>query len=112
MPASARGSPPPAEALAVGAGAPPEPALTVHLARTGRTLQVQPDQTLLQAVRSVGVDVPYVCLEGKCGACEVGVLGGTPEHRDPVYANTSRLPRDRMKLCVSRSLTPRLTLDL
>ncbi len=71
-----------------------------------------PNQTVLQAVRSAGVDVPYACLEGKCGACEVGVLDGTPQHRDPVYSNTSRVPHDRMKLCVSRSLTPRLTLDL
>jgi hypothetical protein len=47
-----------------------------------------------------------------CGACEVRVLEGTPDHRDPVYSNTSRVPLDRMKLCVSRSVTPRLTLDL
>lgn len=96
----------------MGSGAPPAPALTVHLARKGLTLQVPPRQTLLQAVHLAGIDVPYACLEGKCGACEVGVLDGTPQHLDPVYAHTSRVPRDRMKLCVSRSLTPCLTLDL
>lgn len=90
----------------------PEALLTVHLARRGLTLQVAPQQTLLQAVRQAGVDVPYACLEGRCGACEVNVLGGTPQHLDPVYAHTSRVPHDRMKLCVSRSLTPNLTLDL
>lgn len=86
--------------------------ITVHLARTGQTLEVPPHQTILQVVRAAGVDVPYACLEGKCGACEVTVLNGTPDHRDPIYANTSRVPTDCMKLCVSRALTPHLTLNL
>lgn len=112
MPASACGATPPAEGQAVSASSKSRPALTVHLARTGFTLDVPPHLSILQVVRSAGVDVPYACLEGKCGVCEVTVLDGTPEHRDPIYANTSRVPKDCMKLCVSRALSPQLTLDL
>lgn len=86
--------------------------LRVVLARSGRCLEVPPERSVLDVVLAAKVHVRHACHTGHCGACEVTVLQGQPEHFDPVYRHTSRPPCDRMKLCVSRAFTPQLTLDL
>ena len=52
------------------------------------------------------------CLEGVCGSCETAVLGGVPDHRDSVLSPADREAAKYMMICVSRSCTPRLVLDL
>ncbi len=84
----------------------------VHLARSNKSLDIPEHRSILDVVLDAQVHIRHACHSGRCGACEVTVLTGVPEHRDPVYANTSRPPADRMKLCVSRSVTDELTLDL
>ena len=49
---------------------------------------------------------------GTCGTCEVPVLDGEPDHRDSVLNEDERRANDCMMICVSRSRTPRLVLDL
>ncbi|MFE4539986.1 PDR/VanB family oxidoreductase [Streptomyces scopuliridis] len=84
----------------------------VELARTGTTITVPADRTILEAVREVRPDVPFSCEEGYCGSCETRVLGGTPDHRDEVLG-TNEQGRDRtMMICVSRATSERLLLDL
>lgn len=86
--------------------------LRVVLARSGRNLEVPAGRSILDVVIDARVHIRHACHTGHCGACEVRVLGGLPQHLDPVYRYTSRPPSDRMKLCVSRAFTPELTLDL
>ncbi|MFJ9469435.1 PDR/VanB family oxidoreductase [Streptomyces caniferus] len=76
-------------------------------ARSARTVRVPADETLLDALAHAGHPLPSGCREGLCGSCELTVLDGRPEHRDDIGA-----PKGRMYACVSRSLTPRLVLDL
>jgi hypothetical protein len=40
------------------------------------------------------------------------VLEGTPDHRDSVLTDAEREAGEVMMICVSRSRTPRLVLDL
>ncbi len=84
----------------------------VELARTGTTVTVTRDRTVLEAVRSVGVDVLSSCRQGTCGTCETDVLAGVPEHRDSILGDAEREAGDCMFPCVSRSLGDRLVLDL
>jgi len=84
----------------------------VQLARTARTLVVEPGVSILAAVRQAGVSTVSSCHEGTCGSCETAVLAGTPEHRDSVLDEADRAANEYMMICVSRSLTPRLVLDL
>jgi ferredoxin-NADP reductase len=84
----------------------------VVLARSNRTVTVQADVTILDAVRAAGVTVLYSCTEGTCGTCETDVLEGTPEHRDSVLNAAERAAGDTMMICVSRAATDRLVLDL
>lgn len=89
-----------------------ETAFDVVLQRTGHTVRVTPDVTVLAAVRSAGVNVLSSCGEGVCGTCEATVLSGTPDHRDSVLGAADREAGDTMMLCVSRSLDDHLLLDL
>ncbi|WP_240654155.1 PDR/VanB family oxidoreductase [Streptomyces sp. AcE210] len=94
----------------------PEPArqtpFEVELRRTGRTVTVTPDVSVLHAVRRAGADVLSSCEQGTCGTCLVPVLAGTPDHRDAVLAEHERAAGDCLLPCVSRSHSDRLVLDL
>ncbi|MFI6851288.1 PDR/VanB family oxidoreductase [Streptomyces sp. NPDC050416] len=84
----------------------------VELARSGRTLTVAPDVSVLDAVRDAGVEVLFSCTEGTCGTCETDVLDGTPEHRDSVLTQEEQESGETMMICVSRCRGRRLVLDL
>ncbi|MEV0238803.1 PDR/VanB family oxidoreductase [Streptomyces sp. NPDC050674] len=87
-------------------------AFEVELARSGRTLTVAPDVSVLDAVRAAGVEVLYSCTEGTCGTCETDVLDGEPDHRDSVLTDDERAAGETMMICVSRCRGKRLVLDL
>ncbi len=89
-----------------------ETAFDVVLARTGRTIRVEADRTILDALREAGVDVPYSCEQGICGACETNVLDGKPLHRDTILSPSEQAASRSMMICCSRSCTLSLKLDL
>nr|WP_228032547.1 PDR/VanB family oxidoreductase [Mycolicibacterium sp. P9-22] len=82
----------------------------VQLVSTGEVLPVAADETVLQALIKARPDTAYSCRQGFCGTCRVGVLAGTPEHRENRLTAEER--ETSMLACVSRSLTSRLVLDL
>jgi ferredoxin-NADP reductase len=83
----------------------------VELARTGLTLTVPPDRPLLQVLLDAIPTLLYSCEEGYCGTCEVQVLAGEPDHRDTVLTDEERAD-GKMMVCVGRSKSARLVLDL
>ncbi|MFI8565625.1 PDR/VanB family oxidoreductase [Rhodococcus sp. NPDC078407] len=83
---------------------------TVELARSGQVLDVPADVSALEAITSVLPDTTYSCRQGFCRTCIVGVLSGTPDHRDAALTDVERA--DHMLICVSRSQGERLVLDL
>ena len=87
------------------------PAFDVVLRRTGVTLHVPVDRTLLEVVEEV-VTVDFTCRRGECGSCVTTVLEGVPEHRNTVLSARARQAGRRIALCVDRARTPHLVLDL
>nr|WP_243850398.1 2Fe-2S iron-sulfur cluster binding domain-containing protein [Modestobacter marinus] len=87
-------------------------AFDVQLHRTGRTVTVTPDVSVLEALGAAGVDVLSSCRQGTCGTCETTVLAGVPDHRDSLLSDDERAAGDCMYPCVSRSCSDRLVLDL
>lgn len=85
---------------------------TVELAQSGRALEVPPDRSILQVLEEAGVQVLSSCQEGTCGTCETGVLSGVPDHRDVLLTEDERASNDTMFICVSRSRSATLVLDL
>lgn len=84
----------------------------VELARTGGSVTVATEASVLDALADAGVDVLSSCRQGTCGTCETTVLAGRPEHRDAILEDHERTADDCMFVCVSRSLSDRLVLDL
>jgi ferredoxin-NADP reductase len=84
----------------------------VVLARSKKTIKIEPGQTILQAVLATGMNVPRSCTQGVCGTCETAVLEGIPDHRDAVLSPRERASNKKMMICCSRSLGERLVLDL
>jgi ferredoxin len=80
--------------------------------RSGVTVSVDPETSILAALEQAGVKVPSSCLEGICGTCETPVVSGEPEHRDSVLSAEERAAGDTVLICVSRARTPRLVLDV
>jgi ferredoxin-NADP reductase len=90
----------------------PEGPFEVELAASGKVITVGRDQTILSCVRSIRQGLTFSCSEGSCGTCETAVLAGTPDHRDTVLSDDERESNATMMICVGRSRSPRLVLDL
>lgn len=85
----------------------PSKPFEVQCVRSGQTVQVGAEESMLDALNHAGYRIPSGCREGVCGSCEIAVVDGEPEHRDDIGA-----PAGRMYCCVSRALSPRLAVDL
>ncbi|QFU91218.1 PDR/VanB family oxidoreductase [Amycolatopsis sp. YIM 10] len=82
----------------------------VRLARSGATVRVGADESALAAIRRELPGVAYSCQQGFCGTCKVRVLGGEVDHRDRTLTEGER--DGSMLVCVSRSTSPSLVIDL
>lgn len=97
---------------------PPEPtapaapagSFEVKLARTGITIQVLPEQTIVRAIELAGHRVPTSCLSGLCGACKVDYLDGEVDHQDYILSDEEK--QRCLTVCCSRARSSSLTLDL
>ena len=95
----------PKEAAAVEGG------FVVELHRTGQTFTIPEGKTILQTLRDAGVDAPYSCEEGICGACQVTVVAGMPDHRDSILSEAEQRAGNTMLICCSGSKSARLVID-
>ncbi|WP_433468865.1 PDR/VanB family oxidoreductase [Spirillospora sp. CA-128828] len=87
-------------------------AFEVELTLSGRTLRIEPGNSILETVEKEGVNVLSSCREGTCGTCETPVLDGDPDHRDSVLTEAERADGGFMMICVSRARGARLVLEL
>lgn len=88
----------------------PGGAFELELRRSGRTLTVPADSTVLAAVRAELPNTLYSCEQGFCGTCQQRVLEGEVDHRDELLTDAER--DDSMLICVSRARSERLVLDM
>ena len=84
----------------------------VALARSCLTVDVGPGETILEAIREAGVEMPSSCEQGACGTCLATVIEGEPVHQDVYLNEVERAAGDAVITCVSRCSSARLVLDL
>ncbi|HKR92354.1 PDR/VanB family oxidoreductase [Novosphingobium sp.] len=89
-----------------------EGGFVVVLNQSGAEIRINPGQTILQALTEHGVNVPFSCEEGICGACETRVIEGVPDHRDMILSDEEKRQSKTMMVCCSGSKSDRLVLDL
>jgi len=82
---------------------------SVRLARSGEVVEVPANQTILEALRAKGHQVPSSCESGTCGTCRTRLLGGDADHRDLVLSDAER--SDNIMVCVSRARSKELIID-
>src|ERR1700730_630545 len=80
--------------------------------RSGRAFEITSDQSILEVLEEEGIPILGSCYEGVCGTCEARVLEGIPDQRDSVLTDAEKAAGEVMLICVSRSRTERLVLDL
>ena len=80
--------------------------------RSGVSTTAGPDESLLDALETAGIDVDNSCREGMCGSCETRVLQGLPDHRDSILSSAEQKSGKTIMICVSRAKTDELVLDL
>jgi vanillate O-demethylase ferredoxin subunit len=96
--------------------APPPPvadgSFEVVLKSSGKSFQIPGDRSILDVLIEAGVDPIHDCKRGECGVCQVGVVEGVPDHKDHILSDGERASNKVMQICVSRSKSPRLVLDM
>ena len=86
--------------------------IEVSCAKSGITVEVAPDVSILEALEEAGLNVASSCREGICGTCELRVLEGVPDHRDFILSPAEQKSNEVMMVCVSRAVSPNLVLDV
>ncbi len=84
-------------------------AFVVHLARSGGSIEVPKDKSILETLREQGVKTLSSCESGSCGTCRTLLLAGDADHRDLVLTDEERA--NHIMICVSRARTGDLTID-
>ena len=84
----------------------------VELRRSGVRFAVGPGETILIKAQEHGVFPSSDCTRGECGACLTRVLEGQPLHRDIYLTDAEKVANEFMTICVSRSCSPQLVLEL
>ena len=85
---------------------------TVKLARLGTSVEVGPQETIVQALARIGVEIPMSCEQGICGTCLTRVVDGIPLHRDTYLLDHEKDANDQILPCCSRAKSDVLVLDL
>jgi len=78
---------------------------TVRLQRSGKTVQVGSDVSILDALIAEGVPVLWDCRRGECGLCPQNVVSceGGIEHHDHYLSVEERASDKTLCICVSRA---------
>jgi cytochrome P450/ferredoxin-NADP reductase len=90
----------------------PKEAFDVVLKASGKTVHVSEDESILEVVEAEGIDWQFSCREGTCGSCEARILSGQADHRDAILSPEERRANETMMICVSRSKSETLELDI
>ncbi|WP_237066194.1 PDR/VanB family oxidoreductase [Loktanella sp. M215] len=85
-------------------------AFDVTLSKSGKTVTVPADRSILEALRDSGHQTVSSCESGTCGTCKTRILKGEAEHRDMVLMDHEK--GDHIMICVSRAKSGDLVLDL
>jgi len=85
-------------------------AFEVELRKSGRTVTVPADRSILEALRDAGIQTVSSCESGTCGTCKTRLLAGKADHRDMALMDEEK--GTNIMICVSRSLSGKLVLDL
>ena len=76
---------------------------TVEIIHQGKThnIQVNEEQTILQAATDAGIELPYSCSAGVCTTCAAQVLSGEVDQSDGMGVSPELQAEGYTLLCVA-----------
>jgi ferredoxin-NADP reductase len=80
--------------------------------KSGKTITVHADESILAALDREGISVEMACAQGVCGTCMCDVIEGEPDHRDVYFTDEEKQSNEQILVCCSRSKSARLVLDI
>ena len=84
----------------------PDHAAEVTFAKSGRRVTARAGQTILQAGLEAGLDLPYSCTMGGCGACKVRRTDGSVVMSEPNCLSDAEREAGFMLACCAYADTP------
>lgn len=82
------------------------------LNKTGKSIIVRKDETIIDALLLNNINVDYTCLQGTCGTCVTNIISGKIDHRDAVLSEEEKMANNKMCLCVSRAKEKSIVIDI
>ncbi len=82
----------------------------IKIASSGDVFDVASNQSILAVLSDQGFNIETSCEKGLCATCMTGYLEGEPDHRDLVLDEEEQAMS--LCVCISRSNSPMLVLDL
>jgi ring-1,2-phenylacetyl-CoA epoxidase subunit PaaE len=83
----------------------PQP-IVVRRRGIDQTVTAQPGQTLLETGLAAGLDMPFSCAMGGCGACKVKLVDGEVDMEEPNCLTTQERDAGQILACISRPCRP------
>lgn len=75
-------------------------ALEIRYGKSSKKLTTRPDQTILEAGLEAGIDMPFSCTMGGCGACKLKLVSGTVDVVEPNCLLESEKSEGAILACV------------
>jgi len=93
---------------------PPGEPFIVRLIKQNAEINVDGDQSILDAIETAGFDAPCLCRGGACGQCETKIISrsGSLVHNDVFLSDEEKASGEKIMLCVSRINGGHIELDL
>jgi len=89
-----------------------EKSFIVVAEKSGKSIVVGADESILDALFDNDIDVDFSCENGLCGTCLTRVVSGIPDHRDMFQTEEEKARNDHVTVCCSRALTEEIILDI
>ena len=90
----------------------PPKSFVIKVSSTGEEIPVPVNQTILEALEAANIFPDNSCRDGICGTCETDVVSGIPDHRDDLLSDKEKEEGKTMLICISRSISPVIELDV
>lgn len=81
---------------------------SVTIPRLGVSTEIGQNESILEALEKLGVEMMSDCRRGECGLCQVKVLDteGQIDHRDVFFSDKQKTESAKLCACVSRVASP------